>query len=70
MAGLMLAALPSLGLEDSFSRIDRRVLVRRHNPVVTGFDPFSALSVGNGEFAFTADVTGVQTFTNECDQKF
>lgn len=42
--------------------IDRRALVRRHNPVVTAFDPRSPLSVGNGELAFTADVTGLQTF--------
>ncbi|MDP9175517.1 MAG: glycoside hydrolase family 65 [Planctomycetota bacterium] len=42
--------------------IDRRALVRRHNCVVTGLDPFSALSVGNGHFAFASDVTGLQTF--------
>jgi hypothetical protein len=43
-------------------RIDRRELVRRHNPVLRHADPRSPLSVGNGEFAFTADVTGLQTF--------
>ncbi len=42
--------------------IDRRSLVRRHNPVLVGFQPRSPLSVGNGEFAFTADSTGLQTF--------
>src|SRR5439155_9664885 len=42
--------------------IDRIALVRRHNPVLTELDPASPLSVGNGEFAFTADVTGLQTF--------
>jgi hypothetical protein len=31
-------------------------------PVLTALDPTSPLSVGNGEFAFTADVTGLQTF--------
>ena len=41
--------------------IDRRTLVSRHNPVLRGFAPASPLSVGNGEFAFTADVTGLQT---------
>jgi protein-glucosylgalactosylhydroxylysine glucosidase len=45
--------------------IDRRVVVARHNPVVHRADPFSALTVGNGEFAFTADVTGLQTFIDE-----
>ncbi|MFI6322999.1 hypothetical protein ACIBG8_36090 [Nonomuraea sp. NPDC050556] len=42
--------------------IDRRALVARHTIVVTEPDPESPLSVGNGEFAFTADVTGLQTF--------
>jgi len=52
------------------SRIDRAALVRRHNPVVTRFDPGSALSLGNGEFAFTADITGLQTFAAECAGSF
>jgi hypothetical protein len=43
------------------SRINRRELVRRHNPVNRKLDPKSPLSVGNGEFAFTADITGLQT---------
>ncbi|HEU4933779.1 MAG TPA: hypothetical protein VFT48_16965 [Pyrinomonadaceae bacterium] len=42
--------------------IDRHALVRRHNPRLTKIDPLSSLSLGNGEFAFTADVTGLQTF--------
>jgi hypothetical protein len=41
--------------------IDRRELVRRHNPTLCDFDPCAPLSVGNGEFAFTADITGLQT---------
>jgi hypothetical protein len=36
--------------------------VTRHNPRLTKIDPLSPLSLGNGEFAFTADVTGLQTF--------
>ena len=42
--------------------IDRHALVARHQPVLRQFDPENPLSVGNGEFAFTADVTGLQTF--------
>ena len=42
--------------------IDRAALVRRHNPVSRKLDPLSPLSLGNGEFAFTADITGLQTF--------
>ncbi len=41
--------------------IDRQALVSRHNPVVRTVDVDSPLSVGNGGFAFTADVTGLQT---------
>jgi hypothetical protein len=45
--------------------IDRRARVARHAPVVRTFESFSALSVGNGGFAFTADATGLQTFPDE-----
>jgi len=41
--------------------IDRSSLVARHSPVLTAADAASPLSVGNGGFAFTADVTGFQT---------
>jgi hypothetical protein len=42
--------------------IDRKAVVTRHNVTVTTFDPLSPLSVGNGDFAFTVDPTGLQTF--------
>jgi hypothetical protein len=42
--------------------IDRKALVNRHNPVITEINTLSPFSVGNGEFAYTADVTGLQTF--------
>jgi len=42
--------------------IDRKALVMRHNPVVHDANALSALSVGNGEFAFTVDATGLQSF--------
>jgi protein-glucosylgalactosylhydroxylysine glucosidase len=44
------------------SAIDRQSLVQRHNIAVSAFDPKSPLSVGNGEFAFTVDPTGLQSF--------
>jgi hypothetical protein len=44
------------------SAIDRRALVARHAVEVTGVDPRSPLSVGNGELCCTVDVTGLQTF--------
>ena len=42
--------------------IDRHALVSRNNPHITAIDTLASLTVGNGEFAFTADVTGLQTF--------
>ena len=42
--------------------IDRKALVGRHDVTLTGADPLAPLSVGNGRFAFTADITGLQTF--------
>lgn len=43
-------------------KIDRHALVTRHNITLTNADPLTPISVGNGEFAFTADITGLQTF--------
>ncbi len=47
--------------------IDREALVRRHHPTAAKLDPLSPFSVGNGEFAFTADITGLQTFPDPYD---
>lgn len=43
-------------------KIDRFKLVNRHNVHIDKIHEFSPLSVGNGRFAFTADVTGLQSF--------
>jgi hypothetical protein len=48
------------------AQVDRRARLARHAPVVRTFESFSALSVGNGAFAFTADATGLQTFPDDC----
>lgn len=42
--------------------IDRRALVERHTIHLNHFDSLASLSVGNGAFAFTTDITGLQTF--------
>lgn len=47
------------------SRIDRAALVRRHCPVLRAANIRSPLQVGNGEFSFTADITGLQTFAGD-----
>src|SRR3954468_6600322 len=42
--------------------IDRKALVQRHTVINTKADSLSSLCVGNGKFAFTVDITGLQTF--------
>ena len=42
--------------------INRKQLVERHTITNTKFDSLGSLSVGNGKFAFTVDVTGLQSF--------
>jgi protein-glucosylgalactosylhydroxylysine glucosidase len=44
------------------TKINREELVTRHNPVITAINSLDALTVGNGNFAFTVDGTGLQTF--------
>jgi protein-glucosylgalactosylhydroxylysine glucosidase len=67
-------ALPSAGPQagppagNGGPSIDRRALVARHHPTLTSFDVESPLTVGNGEFAFTVDATGLQTFADAYDQ--
>ncbi len=43
--------------------IDRRAVVARHDIRLTEPGAEHVVSVGNGDFAFTADITGLQTFT-------
>lgn len=52
-----------LHVEDT--SIDRQALVKRHNPTLTRIDPSAPMMVGNGNFAFTADITGLQTFQEQ-----
>jgi hypothetical protein len=61
-------ALPSGRRGETAPPIDRHALVNRHAPSLTRFDPENPLSVGNGEFAFTVDATGLQTFAEAFDQ--
>jgi hypothetical protein len=58
-------ALPAAGraAAPTAGRIDRKALVMRHNPLLTRVDPSAPLMLGNGNIGFTADITGLQTFT-------
>jgi hypothetical protein len=49
--------------------INRAALIARHNPLLHKLEPLSPLSVGNGEFAFTADITGLQTFPGNYEKQ-
>src|SRR5690625_2355580 len=44
---------------------NRKNVVKKHNPVITKIESLSPLSIGNGEFGFSADFTGLQTFPEE-----
>ena len=61
-ANLIVAAAIASGCSDKGSKIDRYALVTRNNPHVTAIDTMASLTVGNGRFAFTVDITGLQTF--------
>jgi len=49
-------------------RIDRKGLVVRHFPSLAAADSLSPFTVGNGEFAYTVDVTGLKTFPDYYQQ--
>lgn len=44
------------------NRINRQEVVSRNNVQLNAVDTFGALSVGNGEFTMTVDVSGLQSF--------
>ena len=45
--------------------IDRHAVVNKHNPIVTAADNLASLTVGNGHFATTVDITGLQSYPFE-----
>ena len=56
LALVTLATAPALRA----APIDREAVVTRHNVRNTSLNPESALTIGNGDFALTVDVTGLQ----------
>jgi protein-glucosylgalactosylhydroxylysine glucosidase len=42
--------------------INRQQVIQRHNIKINKIDSLASLSVGNGNFAFTVDATGMQSF--------
>jgi hypothetical protein len=66
-----LAGAATLGLPRVYNAapsMPRHDLVTRHNPFLSAPNVESPLEVGNGEFAFTADITGLQTFGDAYDR--
>ena len=59
---LILVGISSHKITNAQNRIDRKALVQRHLIVNNRADSLSSLSVGNGAFAFTADITGMQSY--------
>ncbi|MDJ0458654.1 hypothetical protein PUN71_015735 [Arthrobacter sp. NQ7] len=51
------------------SGINRQAVVARHAVRITAPNPEHVLTVGNGDFAFSADITGMQTFTDYHDAR-
>ena len=43
--------------------INRRSVVNRNNPIITEANPLASLSVGNGHFVTTVDITGLQSYS-------
>jgi len=59
---LLIMLLLTGSCHKSPGHIDRKAWVERHQVRISQLDPLAPLTVGNGDFAFTADVTGFQTF--------
>ena len=51
--------------ENLTASIDREAVLFRNNPFITQADPLTSLTVGNGHFATTVDVTGLQSYVEE-----
>ncbi|MBR5849471.1 MAG: hypothetical protein IKZ12_00210 [Alistipes sp.] len=62
MKKILLAAAALCMISCSTNKINRVALLERNNPHITAIDTLASLTVGNGGFAVTVDVTGLQTF--------
>ncbi len=51
--------------ENITASIDREAVLFRNSPLITKADNLSSLTVGNGHFATTVDVTGLQTYVDD-----
>ena len=65
IACLVAALLGGINVSARSAPIDRQALVMRHSSSITRIDPSAPFMVGNGNIAFTADITGLQTFPEQ-----
>lgn len=61
----LLLSITACSSQDS---IDRHALVHRHIPTLNAPDSLSPFTVGNGTFAYTVGITGLQTFADYYEQ--
>lgn len=54
--------------ENTTASINREAVLFRNNPIITKADNLTSLTVGNGHFAATVDVTGLQSYTTDYEQ--
>lgn len=54
--------------ENTTASINREAVLFRNNPIITKADNLASLTVGNGHFAATVDVTGLQSYTTDYEQ--
>lgn len=54
--------------DNTTASINREAVLFRNNPIITKADNLASLTVGNGHFAATVDVTGLQSYTNDYEQ--
>lgn len=62
ISGVIALAFASL-LTPAWSKINRKEVVSQFNPTRYGSSNSTPMQVGNGNFAFGADITGLQTFS-------
>ncbi len=62
-ACFFLLLLVTAATNSNAQRINRQQVVERHTIKNPRFDALSPLTVGNGAFAFTVDVTGLAKFS-------
>ncbi|WP_158799242.1 hypothetical protein [Pedobacter sp. L105] len=63
----MIAILIGASLPALCQKIDRKALVSRHNLHITDKESKGPTQVGNGQFAFGFDFTGLQTFNDDAN---